>query len=378
MEKEKHIDPVCHLKVEAGTPHKTRIGNEVYYFCSEACREEFAASDGTRRCYDLIIIGGGPVGLTAGVYASLLHLHAILLSRDIGGQAIDSTKIETYMGFDYITGPELADRFKHQLLTSKHLRHRLAGVESVVEGGCGFKVVTSEPADYSARALIVATGMVRRRLNVPGEERLQRRGIFYGHLQDFALANGLAAAVVGGGNSALQAAENLADEAKEIHLVTRRGITGDPAQAERVRTGACFTHHPNSEVVEFIGDTRVEGLLIRDRNTGETTRLAVQAVFVAVGLDTSSGLVKERVKLNRRKEIEVGPDCSTSHPGVYAAGDVSDSYGKRIVIAAGEGAKAALAAREYIRDLNRRAAAASAAVEPAAGAAATGTQPHFP
>jgi alkyl hydroperoxide reductase subunit F len=353
MESESRIDPVCHLKVDANTPHTARIGKEVYYFCSETCRDEFVTSQGVRRCFDLLIVGGGPAGLTAAVYAALLHVDAMLLSRDIGGQAIDSTKIENYMGFDYITGPQLAERFKHQLLNSQHLYHRITEVSSIDTGGCGFKAVTTEPASYSARSLIVATGMVRRRLDVPGEERLQRRGIFYGHVQDFAFARGLVVAVVGGGNSALQAVENLVGEAREIHLITHGGVTADPAVAEEALSNSCVVQHRDAEVVEFTGDTRVEGVLIRDRDTGRTTGLAVQAVFVAVGLVTSSGLVEHLVKLNRHKEIIIGPDCATSHPGIFAAGDVSDAYGKRIVIAAGEGAKAALAVRAYLRNLNR-------------------------
>jgi alkyl hydroperoxide reductase subunit F len=368
-----HVDPVCHLKVAANTPYRAHIAGQEYYFCSEACRDEFTAGGGGTRCYDLVIIGGGPAGLTAAVYASLLHLDAMLLSRDIGGQAIDSTKIENYMGFDYIRGPDLAARFKNQLLNSPHLHHRMTEVTSVDEGGCGFKVVTSEPADYTARALIVATGMVRRHLDVPGEERLQRRGIFYGHVQDFAFARGLAAAVVGGGNSALQAVENLVDEAKEVHLVTHGEITADPAEAERVKRNSCVDYHPNCDVVEFVGDTRVEGLIIRDRASGRTTELSVQAVFIAVGLVTSSDLVKHLVTLNRHNEIMVGPDGATSHPGIYAAGDVSDAYGKRIVIAAGDGAKAALAVREYIRKLSRQAAAETTSGAPSDKAAGVGT-----
>jgi alkyl hydroperoxide reductase subunit F len=346
-------DPVCRLKVDESSPFTVKSDGRVFHFCSEHCRDEFlAGGDRMSRCYDLIIIGAGPAGLTAGVYASLLKLDALVLSRDIGGQAIDSSKIENYMGFDYIKGPDLAERFKRQLLSGQ-LDHRVADVKRVSVEESRFVATTAETARFTARALIVATGMVRRKLDVPGEERLQRRGIFYGHVQDFAFAHNLDVAVIGGGNSALQIVENLIDEARTIHLVTRGGVTGDKRAAERVLANQSIDPHRDCEVVEIAGAGGVEGLVIRNRKTGKTQRLPVRAVFVAVGLITSSELVAHLVKLNRRKEIVVGPDCSTSHPGIYAAGDVTNSYGKRIIIAAGEGAKAALAVRQYLRALQR-------------------------
>jgi alkyl hydroperoxide reductase subunit F len=349
----KVTDPVCRMKVDENSPFAVKVDHRVFHFCSEHCRDEFlAGGDRMSRCYDLIIIGGGPAGITAGVYASLLKLDALVLSRDIGGQAIDSSKIENYMGFDYIGGPELAGRFKHQLLAGQ-LDHRIADVTQVSVEASRFVATTAETARFTARSLIVATGMVRRRLNVPGEERLQRRGIFYGHIQDFAFAHDLDVAVIGGGNSALQIVENLIDEARTVHLVTHGGVTGDRRVAERALANPGVDQHRDSEVLEITGDTRVEGLVIRNRKTGETERLAARAVFVAVGLVTSSELVAHLVKLNRHKEITIGPDCSTSHPGIFAAGDVTNSYGKRIIIAAGEGAKAALAVRQYLRGLER-------------------------
>jgi len=132
----------------------------------------------------VIIIGGGPAGLTAAVYAATMKLHAFLVSKNLGGQAVDSSKILNYMGYDFITGPELVDKFKDQLIRSHYIDHLISEVEHIFSGEEGFTVVTSGLIHYTAKALIVATGMTRRRLGVPGEEEFQRKGVFYGNLQD--------------------------------------------------------------------------------------------------------------------------------------------------------------------------------------------------
>ncbi len=139
---------------------------------------------------DLIIIGGGPAGLTAAVYAAILKMDTFLITKDLGGQAVDSTKIENYMGYDFITGPELVKRFQYQLIHSHYVDHLISDVEKIEPADDGFKVTVSELKDYSAKTLIVASGMTRRKLNVPGEEEFQRKGVFYGNIQDLSFVQG--------------------------------------------------------------------------------------------------------------------------------------------------------------------------------------------
>jgi len=347
-------DPVCRMEVREEEAVTAECDGVIYYFCSEGCRNKFLQE---RTCaataFDLIIIGGGPAGLTAAVYAATLKMEALLVAKDLGGQAVDSTKIENYLGFDFITGPELIEKFKHQLFHSHFIAHLLSEVEKIEPHEGGFKVITSELAAYTTKTLIIATGMTRRRLGVPGEKEFLRKGIFYGAVQELSSVEGEDAVVIGGGNSALQVVENLHTVARNIHLISTSELTADPLVVERVTCLPNFHAHLGYKVVEFTGDQTLAGVTIRKKGGAETLRLPVKGAFIAVGLEPNSALAAPLVELNARREIIIRPDCSTSHPGIFAAGDVTDAFGKRIIIASGEGAKAALAARQHLLNLRK-------------------------
>ena len=306
-----------------------------------------------RTTYDLIIIGGGPAGLTAAVYAVTLKVEALLVAKDLGGQAVDSTKIENYLGFDFINGPELITKFKHHLFDSHYIDHLMSEVEKIEPHEGGFQVTTSELTTYTAKALIIATGMTRRRLGVPGEEKFLRKGIFYGAIQELSFVEGEDAAVIGGGNSALQMVDNLHTIARNVHLISTSELTADAAVVERVSCLLNLHTYIEYKVIEFTGDQTLAGITIRKKAEAETVSLPVKGVFIAVGLEPNSSLMAKLVQLNERREIMIHPDCSTSHPGIFAAGDVTNAFGKRIIIASGEGAKAALAARQYLLNLRK-------------------------
>ena len=351
-------DPVCKMDVDEDEALTTESGGEVYYFCSEGCRDRFLKAEThrlPRTSYELLIVGGGPAGLTAAVYAAMLKIDAFIITKDLGGQAIDSTKIENYMGYDFITGPELIDKFKYQLIHSHYVDHLMSEVEAIepVEGG--FNITTSELDRFFARTLIIATGMTTRRLNIPGEEKFQRKGIFYGNIQDFSFVQGEDVAVIGGGNSALQIVENLHTVAANIHLVSDFQLTADPAIIERVEKFEKLHKYEEFKVTEFTGEDALSGITIRKKAQEKTSSLPVKGAFVAIGLQPNSSLVLNLVKINDRGEIPIAPDCTTSYPGIFAAGDVTNAFGKRIIIASGEGAKAALMARQYILNLRKTA-----------------------
>jgi len=350
-------DPICRMSVDEEEALMLECSGDTYYFCSEGCRDAFLktkAGDLRRRSYDLIIIGGGPAGLTAGVYAATLKMDAFLITGDLGGQAIDSTRIENYMGYDFITGPELIEKFKEQLIRSYYLGHLMSRVESVEAIADGFEITTSELEKYMAKAIIVSTGMTRRRLNVPGEEEFQRKGIFYGHVQDLGFVQGRDAVVIGGGNSALQIVENLHTVAKNIHLVSISALTADPVVIERVSGFKNLHKYEGYGVDRFTGDDSLSGVTIRKMAGKEQVKLPARGVFIAIGLQPNSSILESLAELNKRGEIIINPDCSTTHPGIFAAGDVTNAYGKRIIIASGEGAKAALAARQYVLALRKK------------------------
>jgi NADH-dependent peroxiredoxin subunit F len=348
-------DPVCNMAVEEADGITAECDGSVYYFCSAGCREKFLKE---RECkvprtsYDLIIIGGGPAGLTAAVYAATLKMDAFIITKDLGGQAVDSTKIENYMGFDFIRGPELVEKFQYQLIHSHYIDHLISDTEKIEPFKRGFNVTTSKLNKYFAKTLIIATGMTRRRLNIDGEERFQRKGLFYGNIQDFSYVHGGDAAVIGGGNSALQIVENLHSIAKSIHLISDEELTADPVIIERTSRFKNLHKYEGYKVVELGGDDTLSKIRIREKAKAEIIDIPIKGVFIAIGLKPNTSLVSHLVELNEKGEIIVNPDCSTSHPGIFAAGDATDAFGKRIIIASGEGAKAAMAARQYL--LNQR------------------------
>jgi alkyl hydroperoxide reductase subunit F len=349
-------DPVCKMKVD-DTPYYLDVNEKRYFFCSEGCMHLFQNEpDKFVRDYifDLVIIGGGPAGLTAGVYASIFRLDTLLITQDLGGQAVDSTKIKNYMGFDMITGPQLKEKFQNQLLHKNYIAHRMATVHRVRKENDIFILEVDNGENIRARSLIVATGMSRNRLNVPGEEKFQRRGVCYSVVQDAPLFAGKNVVVVGGGNSATQAAYELSEICRNVVIVSLTPLTADTEEIEKIRGLSNVTVYEQFTVEEIGGKDRVEWVRIRSASDQSVQTIPAEGVFIEIGFKPNSGLVAGLVEINQRGEIKIGKDCSTSQQGIYAAGDVTDAYGKRIIIAAGEGAKAAIAVKEYLKILRKK------------------------
>lgn len=288
--------------------------------------------------YQLAIVGGGPAGLTAAVYAARKNLDALLLTKDIGGQTLLTSDIENYMGYQYVTGRELAAKFEEQV---KRYPIDVAVGEEVLRVAReeeGFVLTTAGGKRFLAEAVIVATGKRSRPLGVPGERELVGRGVSYCAVCDAPLFSGKDVIVVGAGNSGTTAVVDvLPDWRADPVLVERVAAAGD-----KVRT--YFGH----EVVEIKGEERVEGIVLRDRGSGTQLELPVQGVFIEIGLIPNSELVRGLAELNERGEIVVDCQCQTDVPGLFAAGDVTTVPEKQIIIAAGEGAKAALSAYAHL------------------------------
>jgi alkyl hydroperoxide reductase subunit F len=301
--------------------------------------------------YELIIIGAGPAGMTAAVYAARKKLNALLVSKDIGGQAIWASKVENYMGYQFIEGVELMQKFEAQVKQFPLEQKIGEGIEALSRLEGGFEVRTDKGQGYQARAVIIATGKRPRQLNVPGEDRLRGRGVTYCAICDGPLFSQQSVAIVGGGNSALEAARDMISIARHVYLVSLTKITGAPLVFERLKSAPNFTAFLESEVVEIKGSNLVEGVKIRDLSSGSQNELRVGGVFVEIGRVPSSQLAREITGVNRFGEIEVNRNCETSIPGLLAAGDVTDVPDKQIVIAAAEGAKAALQAHRYLQRL---------------------------
>ena len=280
--------------------------------------------------------------MTAAVYAARKKINTLLLAKNIGGQVVTTTGIENYMGYQYVDGLELMDKFEQQLKQFPIERGDGEEVASVSRLNEGFAVSSSSGENYQTRALIIATGKKPRRLEVPGEKELIGRGVSYCAVCDGPIFAGEKVAIIGGGNSALEAIDDLLKIADSVYSVTEAGFTGDAVLVDRVTVNPKLAAYQKHRVIEVIGTDRVEGITIQNANTGEKKTLDVRGVFVEIGLTPNSASVKGVVKLNANNEIEVNCSCETSVPGLFAAGDVASTPEKQIIVAAGEGAKASI------------------------------------
>jgi len=301
--------------------------------------------------YDLMIIGGGPAGLAASVYAARKRLKVLLISGDIGGQVNLTLGIENYLGYQFIGGPELIDKFHDQVSQfpiDQKIGHRVSRLEKI-DGG--FEAASETGDKYQSKVAILATGKRPRQLNVPGEKELTGRGVTYCAICDGPVFSGQRVVVVGGGNSALEAALDMVKIAEHVDLVSLTPLTGDAILIDKLGEAtnlAIFTEYQTEEIK---GEAFVEGMLVKNLKSGESKLLDVTGIFIEIGLVPNSELVGGLVELNRWGEVPVNCSCETAIPGLYAAGDVTDIPEKQIVVAAGEGAKAALQAHRYLQRL---------------------------
>lgn len=289
--------------------------------------------------------------MTAAVYAARKKIKTILVSKETGGQVVWTSSIENYMGYQYIDGIELMDKFEKQL--AHFPIERCDGEEAValVRGKTGFDITLKSGEAFQCEALIVATGKTPRRLDVPGEMQLTGRGVSYCAVCDAPVFSDMPVAVVGGGNSALEAIDDLLKIAEQVYSIAEVGFTGDGVLVDRVTLNPKLKVLPSHRVRQINGRDGVESLAVQNIKTGELTTIEVKGVFVETGLIPNSALLKGIARLNTTGEVMVDCGCNTSVPGLFAAGDVTDSPEKQIIIAAGEGAKAALQAHRYLQRL---------------------------
>jgi len=300
------------------------------------------------KIYDVIIIGAGPAGLSAAIYATRKNLSTLIIASDIGGQLGTTYEVANYPGFQMITGPELVAKFNEH--ADEYGIEKLVGEKVVglrLDGRC--KVVqTASGREILGKTLIVATGAQKRKLNIPGEKELAGKGVVYCSTCDGPLFKGMNIAIVGGGNSGLEAAIEMAGVADKVYLVSVADLNGDEILQDKVRSDVrieVLTHHQPSAIK---GDDRVNGLTVKDLATGASRQLEVEGVFIEIGLYPNTDFALDLLDANHRGEIEVDAKGHTGTKGIFAAGDVTDDQSKQIVIAAGSGASAALGAFEYL------------------------------
>ncbi len=304
--------------------------------------------------HDVIIIGGGPAGLTAGLYTSRARLNTLLVERMIvGGQVMTTTKVENYPGFPGgIDGPDLVARFQEHC-QEFGLQVTSGEVQKLEDKG-DYKVVTVDGNELRARAVIVTTGAEPRKLGIPGEKEFAGRGVSYCATCDGAFFRDVPVAVIGGGDTAAEEALFLTRFASKVFIVHRRDqLRATKTLQERVLS------NPKIEVVwnhvpeEVLADQRgVNELRLVNKLTGEKRSLAVEGVFFAIGVIPKAHFLADVLELNEEGYILTDAECRTSLPGVFAAGDVRSKILKQIATAVGDGAVAAIAAEKYLEGLH--------------------------
>jgi len=303
--------------------------------------------------YDLIIVGGGPAGISAGIYASRKKIKTLLITDTFGGQSIVSDKIENWIGEKEISGYDLAKKLENHLKSQEGieiLENDLVIEIKKIDNGFGVK--TKEGKTFETKYLLIATGSRHRRLNVPGEKEFEGRGVFYCATCDAPLLKNKIACVIGGGNSGLESALDLVPYASLIYILEYTDkLKGDDITQEKIKSYDKIHIITSAEVVEIFGQNFVLGLKYKDRITNEVKELKTDGVFVAIGMEPNSYLVKDLVKLNNRGEIIVDPKTQqTSLFGIWSAGDVTDFPYKQNNIAVGNAISAVLNIYENLKN----------------------------
>lgn len=295
---------------------------------------------------DLIIIGGGPAGVAAGVYAARKLLKTVVIAEEFGGQSTVSEGIENWIGTVKIPGSELAKALKEHLFAyKKDIVEILEGerASALTQNDDGtFRVETKSGKSVNAKAVLIASGAARRRLEVPGADHFEHKGVTYCASCDGPLFSDMDVAVVGGGNAGLETAAQLLAYAKSVTLIHRhKEFKADPVTVKRVLSHPNMKTVTNAEPTEVKGETFVTGLVVRDRDSGETTELPVSGVFVEIGVLPNTDYARDLIEVDSVGRVVTNPrDQRTSVEGVWAAGDCTDELYHQNNIAAGDAVKA--------------------------------------
>lgn len=299
--------------------------------------------------YDVIIIGGGPAGLTAAIYAGRRALKTLVLTMDIGGQMNLTQHIENHPGFEVITGSELGQKMMAQakkLGAEVSIQQQVISLEKKEDN---FLVKTNS-GEFETQSVILAFGKTPRKMELESADKYLGKGLSYCATCDGPLFKNKKVAVVGGGNSALDAVIFLSEICEKVYLIHRRdAFRGEEVLVEKIKQKGNIEFILNSVVSEIIGAEFVEGIKTKDVVSGEEKETLLDGIFVEIGYEVAAEFVKNIVNLDEKNQLVVDCDCKTSAPGIFAAGDLTQIPYKQIVISEGQGAVAALSAYDYIQ-----------------------------
>ena len=302
--------------------------------------------------YDMIIIGSGPAGLTAGIYAKRAGLSALVLEGSFiqGGQIVNTYEVDNYPGLPGISGMDLADRMKEHLQNQggKIIRGKVKGISLDDE----IKIVHTKKEDFRTKTVILAAGAVHRKLEVPGEEEFSGMGVSYCATCDGAFFKNKTVAVVGGGDVAVEDAIFLSRTCKKVYLIHRR----DQLRAAKILQDV-LKNTPNIEtfwsrrVTEIGGTEQVEWIQTESTAAGQSTRMDVDGIFIAVGITPDTGFIRNLIHLDEQGYVIADENGETNIPGIYAAGDIRTKQLRQIITAASDGANCVASAEKYLQNL---------------------------
>jgi alkyl hydroperoxide reductase subunit F len=305
--------------------------------------------------FDTVIIGGGPAGVAAAVYAARKKMKTLFIAVQIGGQSIVSSKIGNWIGEPELSGFELAQKLEKHLRVQEAIEIRVPEkAEKIEKADGGFKVATDK-GEYLTKTIIVCTGGRDRRLGVPGEEKFSGKGVAYCSTCDAPFFKDKKVVVVGSGNAGLEAVIDLTAYAKEILLFeVGSKISGDPKTFEKIKKNEKVKVFLQTKIKEIKGENAVSSIVYKETTEQQQKekQIQVDGVFVEVGVASNSVIVKDLVNLNEKKEIIIANPCTgeTSQEGIYSAGDVSDEKYKQNNIAVGDAIKAVLSVYDYLKN----------------------------
>jgi len=299
--------------------------------------------------YDLIIIGGGPAGMTAAIYAIRKRLNVLLLSKDLGGKTNYRLALPWIEEYQVIKGLEIVNKFRNELEYLEFARH-IESVDKVEKKGDYFVVTTKGGAALDSKAVIVATGTRQVRMDVPGEREYTMKGLCYSALSYAPLFIDKSVVVIGDEDLALRSAGELATVAREVTMVCANDRMLDSPMGHKLQQAGNVKIMKDCEIVEVQGDEYARKLILKDRK-GKINEFPADGMFVEKALTPNTGMVRELVQLDEQGRIIIDSACRTNVPGLFAAGDVTNSYAEQVLVAVGEGAKAALSAYEYLLPL---------------------------
>jgi thioredoxin-disulfide reductase len=298
--------------------------------------------------WDLVVIGGGPAGMNAGLYAKRKGLKVGIITGEIGGQLHNTSTVDNYLGIKWIEGKDLSDQFLSHInsLDIPILKNvKMTHLEKVSQD---FELTLSDGKKIKSKTVLIATGGAPRRLDIPGEDTYANRGVSYCTTCDAPFFKDKHVIVAGGGNSAAEAVIDLVPWAKKITVVHRSQWRADQILLDKHKSIEKLDVHLNTQILNVYGDDQMKGVEVLDKISGHTFKIDADGLFIEIGTVPNSKSVKALVKTNGRDEIMVDLNQMTSCPGLFAAGDVTDQPYKQIIISAAEGAKAALAINSYL------------------------------